>query len=352
MANRPPHEGAPRFGWNRAACIALIVVSTGLTAGASGVAGSEVVEPRGAVIEPVIEQVSPSPDGQWIAVRTAGSTPREHGLWIADLATGEVRPVAEQPPAGSRLTWEGGLLRAEIADPHLARREMRWLEPATAEVVRTARSTPLLEAEDRAEPGKGWASVEDRSHARGKRVCEIAWLDRELAFAVTEHTDLRWQITTLPGVVFYATRDHGVTRVMRWDFEREWASEITTLAGPEAKWEVSPDGTRLRVDDGERAYVVDAADGSAIAGPFRSGELRWLESEVSRFLLLTVGGHHYLVDTALDRQLHVARATASKTEVFVLPDERFVLRMDDRLQLLDRDAAPLGQLLPIARAAH
>lgn len=351
MAIYHPPEGVPRSNWARAARSAFFVTTLVLCGRASS--GGELTSRP---IEDLrIEQVSPSPDGSWVAVQSAGEGPREHRLWVVDLQSGLLKELVDNPPAGSPLAWEDGALRAEIADPELGRREMRWLDPLTHEVLRTARSTPLLDAETRAAEGLGWAGIKHLRLGRGRYRSEVEWLGQDRSFPVSDYTDLEWQITREPGVVFYATREAGVTAVKRWDMAREWSSEVLTLDGPDAAWQVSPDGLTLWVADGDRTRIVDALDGSSVAGPWRAGEVQWLQADGNRFCRLTVGGHHYVVDIDLDHKLHLGPVTGAETEVFVLRDDRFVLRVGDRLDLLDRDGRLLANLLPggaLATAAH
>ena len=81
MAIYHPPEGVPRSTWSRAARSAFFVTSLVLCGWA---------EPEGELTgrppeDLRIEQVSPSPDGNWVALQCAGSGPREHGLWLVDL---------------------------------------------------------------------------------------------------------------------------------------------------------------------------------------------------------------------------------------------------------------------------
>ena len=279
-----------------------------------------------------ISELEPSPDGRWVALTCEPERGREVGVWLVPLDGGHAEPLTEGLPSDPEgLAWNGeGELGIEFTSRSTGR---HWIDPETREVVRVEERP--RSARDPLEGG--WARVAARRKER-----EIVWVERGLRLELSMEQGHRMRITNLPGVVFHSVHERGVVRLFRHDLESDQTAEIHEVRSEVPRWSVAPDGRAIWVQDDQRQRIVDAVTGELVAGPWVEGSLEWLEQDGSRFVRISSGGHAYLVDLLLDRQVHLGELGEHVSELRVLPDGRYLqLDEDGRLDL----HAPTGEVV-------
>jgi dipeptidyl aminopeptidase/acylaminoacyl peptidase len=290
-----------------------------------------------------IAQFEPSPDGRWVALTCTPERGREVGVWLVDLQDGQPRPVdADFPARPSGIVWsDEGQLGVELATRATGR---HWVDPQSRAVVRVDDALPHR---DRALRG-GWATFQEHKQ-RGQHTLRVQWAGRDLSLELPADEHHRTRVGEQPGVVFHSVFERGTERIFRHDLETGRALEVYEIESDQdhASWSVAPDGRALWVQDDHRQRILDAETGDTLVGPWVSGAFAWLERDGSRFGRLETGGHVYLVDVVLDRQVHLGEAGSVGSQLRVLADGRFLL-LDPggRLDLYDAAGEQIDNLIP------
>ena len=291
-----------------------------------------------------IADFQPSPDGRWVALTCAPERGRELGVWLVDLEDGLPRPVEggfRSNPSG--LVWsDDSQLGIDFASRITGR---HWVDPESRAVVRVDGAARARA--DRALQG-GWAIVKERVQ-RGERVRIVEWAARGLSVELSADEGHDAHVSRLPGVVFHSVFERNTERIFRHDLETGRADEVHEIESDEdrSRWSVSSDGSTLWVQDDQRQRIIDAETGETLVGPWVSGAFTWLETEGSRFGRLETGGHIYLVDVVLDRQVYLGASGSFGAELRVLADGRFLLLDGDgRLDLYGAGGEVLDNLIP------
>jgi hypothetical protein len=150
-------------------------------------------------------------------------------------------------------------------------------------------------------------------------------------------------------LAFHSVFERGTERIFRHDLETGRAYEIHQIEADRdhASWSVAPDGEALWVQDDQRQRILDAATGETLVGPWVSGSFAWLETAGSRFGRLETGGHVYVIDVVLDRQVHLGESGSVGREIRVFSDGRFlVLDHQGRLDLHAASGELVDNLIP------
>jgi len=320
---------------------ARLAISLALTAAVLAGAGvSSETDPREPGVR--IGEFRPSPDGRWVAMTCIPERGREVGVWLLGLEGGPPRAVdGGFPSRPSGLAWnDEGQLGIDFESRTTGR---HWIDPETREVV-------AVEGRARARAQRtlagGWASVQERKQ-RGERSQVVEWVGEGVSVELSAEPGHTARVTALPGVVFHSERVLGIERIFRHDLASGQTEEVHQIESDHPQWSVSPDGRALWVQDDRRQRIVDAEHGDDLAGPWVRGSLAWIEERGSRFARLETGGHEYLIDLLLDREVHLGEEGSAGTQLCVVPDGRFLLLdRDGRLDLRDATGEVLRNLIP------
>jgi hypothetical protein len=296
------------------------------------------VDPRADAV--ALASIEPSPDGRWVAMTCTGTDGQGAVVWLVDLT--RVLPAraleGDLPTTPEGFAWSAeGHLGIDFARRRTGR---HWVDPETGGLLWIERDWSENELDG------GWAEVAIRKKASGKMMREVLWVERDALFELPGRTDHELQLSSEPGIVFYATRERGVQRIYRHDMLRQVTEPVYEIESGTQVWSVSPDGLSIAVRDDARLRVIDATDGETSAGPWPHGTLEWLQ-DGSRFARLSAAGHDYLLDLWSGNQVHLGEQSATSFELHVLADGRFLIHTESqRLDLMDADGELLRNLIP------
>lgn len=314
-----------------------VVPSNGTAIESAAVLTTSNLDPRLGEVQ--VADWQPAGDGRYMVVRAERQSFGQ-ALWFVDLAEGTFTQWEQGEPTGSPLRWTDGKLVTEVLRE--GRRELVSIDPSSGAFERVEDSgakTP-------------WATVTMRSLASGRRLLEIEYTEQGTKFELPS-LDTRFQLTDLPGVVFYSIpeekgelgHDAPAIRVMRHDMNSGTTVEVATVGGEDPRWEPSADGKVVAVVDDKRARMVNPEDGSTKFDPMPAGRVTWLENEHSH-LMLTAGGHHYVLDLYSGQRLRLGEESGEQPRVRVLNGGGYLVSRGGGLDHLDKQGELIANLIP------
>ena len=283
-----------------------------------------------------------SPDGAWLAVSSARRGDPEARAWLVPIDDGELRPLESTVVADAGLVWDSqGRLRVQVVDRARGVPELRWLDPATQQVLESTRDRDRMRTELSA--GASWASIEERKGSEGRVVHDVEWLAKKQHYEFSMRKDGSCQVSTRPGLVFHELRAGAQTLLVRRDMESGESKELTHLDAATLEWSLAPDGVGvllLEAGTERRARVIDAEGGELLHGPWVVDEARWIEGAGSRYLGLTRGARRVVLDTLRDREVDFGADDGAWPRVVALDDGRFVVDEGARIALWSAELRP------------
>lgn len=310
--------------------------------------GEQPVDPR----DPLARLVGaePSPDGRWLVLaldfeRVSGS----QSLYLVSLTSAQMRHVAEgvltpQPwDADGRLSFVD---RAPVAPRAV------WLDPESLDVVRTASAAELAPSADRALLGPQWARRTQTRRPSGGYRERIEWRGRDEVLELDAQSLFDVELSAAPGEVFELRRGAGLRSLVRHRLSAPRAPLVLLESEHLAQFRLSPDGVKVLTSerrDGLVSFSVrSSVDGAVLAGPWSAERVSasWLARHDSRYVLVSIGALHELVDLHAGRSIELGEHGASTLDVRVLPDGRLLRRSERRVDLLDEGGVVQWTLFP------
>lgn len=314
----------------------------------SRASGEQPVDPRDPLA--LLVGAEPSPDGRWLVLaldfeRVSGS----QSLYLVSLANAQARHVAEGVLTPQPWEADG---RLAFVDRAPAAPRAVWLDPESFEVVRTASARELSRAGDRALLGPQWARRTQTRRPLGGYRERIEWRGRDEVLELDTQSLFDLELSATPGEVFELRRDVGGRALVRHSLGARRSPTVLLESKELAQFRLAPDGAKVLTsarDGGQVSYAVrSSADGSVLAGPW-SGErvsASWLQRADSRFVLVTVGALHELVDLEAGSSTQLGEHANATLDVRVLPDGRVLLRSERRVDVLESSGALQWTLFP------
>lgn len=282
-----------------------------------------------------------SPDGRWLAVTGAHGFGDDLRCWVVPLESGVPRELHGVEPAGSQtLGWDdAGLLRLQTVDREHGVPEMRWIDVASDQVVRSTRDRDVMRAELRAGTAV-WATVEERRGSDRRALRLVSWRDAGRKLELQVGAEVRFEFANEPGLGFVSSRADGVSTLTRFEVGSGATREIARSSAGTFSWTLSPDGRKLALwEQGHesRVRVIDSVHGTLLHGPWMTSSARWLDGGGSRYLASLAGERRVLFDLLRDRELDAGPAEGEWPTITALADGRFVVEDDRQVTLYDAD---------------
>jgi hypothetical protein len=280
--------------------------------------------------------LSVSPDEQWLAVAWIAEGATTARVWSVPLARGDAREFAKVPASGaSSLAWSSdGLLRMEWVDAKQGLRELRWSDPASGKVLRATHDREEIRTTLASSNGS-WATVEEK-HPGSKTVRTVQWPAEKLELDVVTLGESEFQLSPIPGVVFYSERLEDGVHLYRTEVATGSRREVARSDAPGFRWSASDDGGELLLCESggdPRSRVIDAEQGTLIDGPWTVADTRWLQGGAGRYVFANDGARSYLIDTLRDRELSLPSEPWGW--LWPLDDGRFLVEQGGRVLACD-----------------